>query len=414
MDVSSFGKYLRERGAVTPAQLEEATQSLVIFGGRLGTNLVELGALGLDELEQHLSRHLGIPRPPADWVERPDGEALKAVPVSLAERSEVVPLRREGKTLHVAMVDPGDPNRVDDLAFATGLRIRPYVLAEAHLRFLMQRYYGIRPDLRYVTLGRYEAQGETGPAAASTAAAPLRGPSPEERETEQRREALGIRPLEADEELIDPQTFSSLHQRWTDEPRGDSESEADPAPEGRAPEVALTRDAGTDGETLAGPADVAGWEAELSNAPDRDAVVCLALRLARAYASTAALFVVRDGVIQGNRAVGTMVEGGIQGILVPHSAESVFTQSASTGEVFRGAPPRAGIDGRLLRALRSSDGGEVAILPIAIRDRIVNLLYVDNGSGPLGETAFAALRVLCDQVAAAYERLILERKRRHC
>ena len=54
------------------------------------------------------------------------------------------------------------------------------------------------------------------------------------------------------------------------------------------------------------------------------------------------------------------------------------------------------------------------VFPIKIAGRVVNLLYVDNGSQPLAETAFAALGVLCQQVAAAYERLIVARKRRHC
>ena len=54
---------------------------------------------------------------------------------------------------------------------------------------------------------------------------------------------------------------------------------------------------------------------------------------------------------------------------------------------------------------------ELAVLPICIGKRVVNLLYVDNGSGPLAKTSLAALRVLCAAVGRVYERLILERKR---
>jgi hypothetical protein len=41
----------------------------------------------------------------------------------------------------------------------------------------------------------------------------------------------------------------------------------------------------------------------------------------------------------------------------------------------------------------------------------VNLLYADNGPEALGDASAAALHAVCARVAAAYERLIRERKR---
>jgi hypothetical protein len=45
---------------------------------------------------------------------------------------------------------------------------------------------------------------------------------------------------------------------------------------------------------------------------------------------------------------------------------------------------------------------------------VVNLLYVDNGSEPLGDESCAALAALCQRVGQSYERIILEKKRRLC
>jgi len=45
---------------------------------------------------------------------------------------------------------------------------------------------------------------------------------------------------------------------------------------------------------------------------------------------------------------------------------------------------------------------------------VVNLLYADNGSEPLGDESCAALAALCQRVAGSYERIILERKQRLC
>ena len=82
------------------------------------------------------------------------------------------------------------------------------------------------------------------------------------------------------------------------------------------------------------------------------------------------------------------------------------------GEPQRLAAPSAGVDARILRAMGRADAAEIAILPVAIHGRVVNLLYVDNGPDRIGETSYAALLTLCDLVAQAYERLILSCKRR--
>jgi hypothetical protein len=419
--VPSFGKYLLEQGAVSRAQLDEATQSLVIFGGRLGTNLVEAGYLRLTELEQHLSWYLGIPTPPSEWIESPDREALNAVPASLVERHRILPVKLEKWTLHLGMVDPRDPHRVDEIAFATGLRIEPYVLSEVHLLFLLERWYGIQRPIRFASLGGgawAQQPASNGEAEASQASL---DPTAEDEEAARQRDALGIHPLQADEELIDDQTFSSLHQRWqptaSDDghahsseaggARGTAESEVAPGAESDPQASPLVAPPGT-------PTEIAALETDLTTAVNRDVVAVIALRLARAYASVAALFVVRDGMIHGSCSVGDAFEQRVRGILLPRSAESILAEPANTGDVHRGAPPRSGIDQRLFRALGRSDARDVAVFPIRIGERVVNLLYVDNGSEPLAETCFAALEVLCDRISEAYERLIVARKRRHC
>ena len=104
----------------------------------------------------------------------------------------------------------------------------------------------------------------------------------------------------------------------------------------------------------------------------------------------------------------------IEGVLLPLEAESVLAKPAAGKGVFRGPPPRSGIDERLFRVLGRSYVREAAIFPVRIRDRVVNLLYVDNGTDPLGETSIGALSALCDCISRAYEGLILARNRRHC
>ena len=401
--MASFGQYLVERKLVSREQLDEATQALVLFGGRVGTNLVEAGHLTLEELEQYLAQFLGVPNPPREWVERPRRAALAAVSAELAERHFIVPLNLEKRTLHAALGDPTDPRRLAEVAYATGLGIEPYVLSEARLLFLLERHYGVRRDVRYALLCPGEAAGEGG---RHTASASVPAPPPDDEEAARNRVALGLRPLAADEELIDPETFSTLHQGWIDERFG-----AAPAEDGEA------RAADAESPVPAPPTDaaaIATLEAELVGASDRETVTRIALALARVYARTAALFLVRDGMVHGCGASGGGLEESVRGIVMSRTVPSVLAPPTVSTEGYRGAPPRSGVDGQLFRALGRAEVRDVAVLPIAIRGRIVNLLYVDNEDEPIAETALAALRALCELVASVYEGIIVARKRTHC
>ena len=166
-----------------------------------------------------------------------------------------------------------------------------------------------------------------------------------------------------------------------------------PGPVGRAPS----------------PGAAAALEAEIDRSGSRDTVARLALYLARGYASASALMLVNRGMVQGLCADG--LAGRTDAILFPADATSAFGEVAASGRPFRGAPPAHGLDSRILRALGREHVQEIAILPVTLRGRIVNLLYADNGPEALGDASAAALTSVCARIAAAYERLIHERKR---
>lgn len=56
-----------------------------------------------------------------------DYEELALIPVDLMLRNQFVPLRRDGRNLHVAMSDPTNLERLDELENALNVRIVPYV-----------------------------------------------------------------------------------------------------------------------------------------------------------------------------------------------------------------------------------------------------------------------------------------------
>jgi len=404
--MKTFGHYLVEQGVITKEQFEEATQSRVVFGGRLGTNLAELGYMRIEDIGRHLSEHLEVPLAPEEWLSHPSDEARDALTGELVEKHSVLPLHLEKRTLHLAMLDPRNPVQIDEIAFVTGLRIVPYVLAEVQLLALLEHHYGLRREVRYINLGKEAAAGFA--TKATTAAE-----DPNQKFLELNPNAAeDMAPLGDSQDLIDEESFQSL-QANTDPNSSTAQIPAtdDRAAEGPTMDLAeLEHSAPADAAPELAEDSIAALEVALVLASDRDAVSEIALRIARRYTKAAAIFIVRGGIVSGFLGDGVAISEQIAGILLPTESDCAITAPATTKNPFRGRPPEGGLDATLLASLQRTDTREVTVFPILVSDQVVNLLYTDSGLNPLGETSFAALGALANLITQAYERLILERK----
>jgi len=150
--MSRLGEYLLEQQILTPAQLQEAERSKAVYGGRLGTNLIKLGLMELEELAAHLSDVCGVPLPPVDWLEEPEKQAAQVLPMPLIRRFKLLPLKLEKTRIHVAMLDPTDPVQLDFVATAGEREVVPYVLPEVRLLYWLEFHLGIDRHPRYVNL----------------------------------------------------------------------------------------------------------------------------------------------------------------------------------------------------------------------------------------------------------------------
>src|SRR5579883_1080144 len=128
-----LGDMLLSGAFITQAQLDEALKYQKVKGGRLGVCLIKLGYLTEEILHSVLSRQFGI-----DVVDPAscdvDPEVLKLLSREWAVRLTIIPIRREGNILFVAMSDPNDVLTLDELKFRTGLRINPLLASEAQIR----------------------------------------------------------------------------------------------------------------------------------------------------------------------------------------------------------------------------------------------------------------------------------------
>jgi hypothetical protein len=398
--VASFAAFLVGSDYMTAAELEEVTQATVLYGGRLGTAVVEAGLMTPEELDRALAHYHDLPEVSAEWIAKPDPAARAALHVDLVKRHKAFPLHFEKRTLHVGLLDPRDPAILDALAFASGCLISPHPLSELRFAALMQRVYGIAPTPRIAALldPAHLSRAQRGRAA-------LRETRRREQHTAPNELVLG--PLAADLDLVDEKTFEAMTATrpatepaaWEPPPELTDPAAAPsaaPPPAAAAPRAL---------EATGGGEALRRAEERLRGADRRDAVIDAALELAGGFAELAALFVVRDGVAAGLRALRAGAPFEVEAIVAPLGGEGVFADAVRTLQPARRVPSAA-LDKVVAKALRSEAGAELAVFPIAIGGRVVNLLVAQPASGALPATAAAALAVAAQIVGASYERLI--------
>src|SRR5574342_660182 len=121
-----LGDLLVAEGLIPPDQLGRALSEQKGVSEKLGSVLVRLGYLGEDQLTAFLSRQYGIPSVALTDLDI-DPDVLRLVPAPIAKRYEVLPIRRAGNSLTLAMADPTNVFAIDYVAFLTGLQVVPVV-----------------------------------------------------------------------------------------------------------------------------------------------------------------------------------------------------------------------------------------------------------------------------------------------
>lgn len=134
------GDLLEQDGLLTKDQLRQALAEQRSTGHRLGYVLVKLGLVEEVEVTKALARQLKMP---AVDLSRfvPDKAVLRLIPGDVARKSLVLPLRRDGRNLTVAMADPTDLGLLQDLKFITRYDVFPVIAGEYTLRSLIDRHY---------------------------------------------------------------------------------------------------------------------------------------------------------------------------------------------------------------------------------------------------------------------------------
>ena len=141
--VDRVGKLLVGANLITEQQLREAQAVQRQKGsGRLTSTLVKMGFIQEEKLLGFLSQQYRVPAVDVK-AEAIDRNVIKLVPLELVKKHAILPLKRIGSTLTVAMADPTNVFALDDLKFRTNYNIQAVIAAETALLEAIQKHYGL-------------------------------------------------------------------------------------------------------------------------------------------------------------------------------------------------------------------------------------------------------------------------------
>ncbi len=370
---------LVEARAVPAEAMERALARTREAGGALDTALLELGVLGEPELVRFLSRASGLP---AALVAAPDCDprAARVFPAGIARRHALAPFRLEGRELSLAAVHPVDLEVLADLGALLSMHLVPHVAPEWRVWALLGAIYGLPVPPRLAALAA--------------------GPEPARQDVARGHE----------EEVRHPPARWRLGRADPDQPLARAVARAAEAIDA----TELLREV-IDPEPI--PAEPPGWSlaeasAALGAARDRDDVLRVTLRHARDFVEAAAVFAVGPGTIVGVDAVGwPRARARCRAVRLDRDEAGLFgAVIASRGPHLGPMAAQPGNE-RMLAALGRGWPDTALACPILVRDRVVCLLYADNGDAPVSPRRIGDLLLFAGTVGPALERALRTTRR---
>ncbi|MBH0164031.1 Flp pilus assembly complex ATPase component TadA [Fictibacillus sp. 7GRE50] len=136
-----LGDLLVESGLITEELLNQTLQDKR-KNQKLGDALIEKGYLSEQQLIEVLEFQLGIPH--ISLYRYPiEEQAIAIVPREFARRNFLIPIKKEGEKLFVAMADPMDFMVIDDLRLTTGFQIERVISAKDDIIRAQNKYYDV-------------------------------------------------------------------------------------------------------------------------------------------------------------------------------------------------------------------------------------------------------------------------------
>ena len=462
--MAKLGQLLVARGWITVQQLTRALKNQNVVGGRIGTCLLEMDAISEELLLKGLSEQLGVPSAAADDLRGVQDEVLGLIPEKLARRCRAVPFRVEGGRLDLALMDPRNLSAQDEIAFASGKRVKVYVAEELRVLEALDKYYHEECPSRFgMVLDRLNrarflwekpAAERTEPAGElltsldspfdNRLAAPpkiqLPPPLPELEPLPQRPQPAAATAAFPSVEMLWPQPAPPPPVAPAPPPAvappvpvmapvaaTAAAAEAAPAPVApplRSQSVSLTPEeradlgavawvepASTDRSLLPVPASLDEVEIALGKATDLEEVARVLLGFLGRDHRRAAIFQVTRERINGWRVHGTGIDReAFAAFSIGFDQPSLFLNLRHGSNLYLGPLPPMPAHRQLARTWGGDLPRDCVMLPVRIKDRLLLVVYADGATR--GPVDLQQMQRLMNAATSAVERCILANRQR--
>ncbi len=397
----NLGEMLIEAGKITAGQLDEALKCQVIFGGRLGTNLIELGYLDEDDLAEFLSKKTRVPAADPDKLMNIPPDLISVIPRDIAEKFKVIPYSIDKKRLNLVMADPLNLAVLDEISFRTGFIVIPMVAPEVRIFLALEKYYEIRREMRYIRVSKEVTQWrqtdkretevvQTAPARETAVG---KRTVTEKTAAPQPPSSLEVELLELAEEF---EGFHTLPEESAVEPSTAVSSviapPKAPAPKGDEPYTM---------EALA---------MDLAESRDREGIADVLVKYLGQDFTRCALFIVKGNNATGWRAmVKRRPIDDFDALQIKFDEPSTLKLVAEGKSFYLGPVPETVNNRLMLAAMGSGTLPSALLVPLLMSGRVVAVLYVDGEQATLGER-LPELQKIIAKASLAFEILILRTK----
>lgn len=414
--MQSLGTLLLQNGSITKQQLGLAISKQREIGGRLGSCLLEMGAISEGLLDRILAEQQGVLIATAEDLRDISNELIQMLPARIAIRYQAVPFRVSGSRVEIAMLEVDNLWLQDELSFIIGRRLKVYIASEVRLVSALAKYYGGPLPERFMKLERMLDQQRQRPVQQTPGAhpesrlvhwddldelssqvVPIRGAESENGDAE----AEAHEPRQPDDGSS-PQSI----------PLSDSELDSLGAegafeePGATVSPFLYTRDHSSEGVV-----EIDDVEAQLTAAGHPEEVGQILVDYLAQFFVRVLIFQVRQGSVLGWLGHGPGLDRDrLSDLRVTFDEPSIFLNLREGGSFFIGKLPEMPPHLELASCWSKDLADECAVFPLRIQDHLVCLIYGDRG--PLGLQALDLdlIRRLTTVASQAFERCILEQK----
>jgi type IV pilus assembly protein PilB len=136
-----LGEILLEKQFMTAEQLEEAKQAATATGGDLAKAILSLGFATEPDVYKAKAEAEGF-----GFVDltkhKPDTSAINVVPQAIAQKHNILPVKKDGTNLWIATLDPSNIVAMDDVRAVSRCMVRAVLAAPTDLNKAIKETYG--------------------------------------------------------------------------------------------------------------------------------------------------------------------------------------------------------------------------------------------------------------------------------